>query len=1147
MLPRFLRSALLLLSVGFVARGQVGRATILGSVVDSSDAPVAGVEIHITQIETNSVFTTFTNEFGLYTMPGLPVGHYQVAATASGFKREIRTGIMLEVDDKPEINLRLEIGAVTESVEVVGGAPLVDTSSATMGKVIENARMTSLPVNGRTALSMVLLTPEVRGHSANEPGFANRGASLSNFSVNGGPPATNNITIDGTANNSPRYGDTSINPLVDTIQEFKVQSGVMSAEYGYTLGGVVNMVTKSGSNTFHGNLYEFLRNDKLDARNSFAAQRAPLRYNQYGGVLGGPIRKDRTFFFFNYEEWRLALGSTILDIVPTANERSGNFSLLRTASGASIPIFDPATNRPNPAGNGFINDPFPGNAIPAGRLDRVSQNILPFYPLPDRTPSNVFTNASNYVANIINLRRARQETIKLDHHLTSKDNLSGRYLLWDHKDDNAQGYWTDPVAGHRNDDYTNRNVNVTNTHLFAPTLINESRIGLMRVVFPAIAASVGGGWPQKLGLPDNVPSLALPTTTITGYRTFPTYASSQAIHMYILQFQNSVTWIRGKHALKAGLDVRKTEFDRSITSYSSGLYNFNSTLTSNLQSPAGTGSALASFLLGDVANAMVEKDQPVSWEAFTQAYFVQDDWKVSRRMTFNLGLRYDHMQEPHERFHRLSDFNPYATNPQDGVLGRLDFGGAGGAAVKPDYKNFAPRAGFAVDVFGTGKTAVRGGYGIYHPNTFSTSFFSDVSPGFNSTLTNYIGPGGSTQFPAFQFSQGLPSPPIPPLGARLGPGAFESQGVNYVNPNGRTPYSQQWALTVQQQLPRGFLLETGYSGNKGSRLVTGGGTTANGGAGGAFDLNQLDPKYYSLGLALQQQVPNPYAGKVSGVFGAPTITLQQSLRPYPYYDIISVTTPRNGSSIYHSWLMNVEKRMSNGLVLLASYTFGKLIDEPTSVTLPGQAGSDQVNAGSGYRLGRFNRRLDRSLDPADSANRFVFSGVYELPFGSGKQWLASNRVVNTLIGGWQCNSILVLQNGLPLYIRGANNFIADRPNSTGKSARLENPSRSEWFDVTQFVNPPVFTIGNVGRTLPDVRAPGTVSFDFSIFKNTKIKERWTVQFRAESFNVLNKVNLLEPNTTFVAGANGLNSSSTFGTILSARDPRNVQLGLKILF
>jgi outer membrane receptor protein involved in Fe transport len=1129
---------------------QVGRATILGSVIDSSGAPVQGVEIKITQIETNTVFTVATNEFGLYTMPGLRVGHYEVTATASGFKRAVRSGIVLEVDDNAEINFHLEIGALTESVEVAGEAPLIDTAGATVGKVIENARMTSLPVNGRTVLSLVLLTPSVRGHSVNEPGFGNRGAALSNFSVNGGPPATNNYTIDGTMNNSVRYGDAAVNPLVDTIEEFKVQSGVMSAEYGYTLGGVVNLVTKSGSNTFHGSLYEFLRNDKLDARNSFAALRTPLRYNQYGGVLGGPIRKDLTFFFFNYEEWRLALGTSILDIVPTPRERSGDFSQLRTASGGFIPVYDPATVRSNPSGSGLINDPFPGNIIPKDRLDRVSQNILQeFFPLPDRTPTNAFTNANNYQSIILTHRRAREETIKLDHRFSMKNSISFRYILWDHKDDNASGYWLDPVARLRNDDYSNRNFNVSDTHLFSPSVINELRVGALRVYFPAVAASVAGNWPQKLGLPANVPSLALPSAAIAGYRTFPAAASNQLLYMTALQLQDNVSIIKGKHALRFGFDIRKNEFNRSITSASSGLFNFASATTANYQSPAGTGSALASYLLGAVSNATVETDQPVSWEGWSQAYYAQDDWKVTRRLTLNLGLRYEYQQVPRERWDRISNFNPYGANPNDGTLGRLEFAGKdfGDAPVLPDYTNFSPRAGFALDLFGNAKTAIRGGYGIYYPSTFTTSFFSDVSQGFNSVQTVYLGPGGSTQIPAFQFQNGLPSPPIQPLGRALGPSAFESQGVNYVKVNGRTPYAQQFALTVQQQLPRGYLLEVGYSGNKGSRLVTGGGTTANGGAGGAYDLNQLDPKYYGLGQALNQQVPNPYAGKVSGIFGSPTITLQQSLRPYPYYNNINVTTPREGSSIYHSYLVNVEKRMSNGFVLLASYTFGKLLGEPTSVTLPGQAMSDQVNAGTGYRLGRFNRRLERSLDPTDSAKHFVLSSVYELPFGTGKRWSSSRALLNAFVGGWQLNGVLVLQDGLPMVIRGANNFIADRPNSTGVSGKLGDPSRYEWFDVTQFVNPAPFTIGNVARTLPDVRGPGIANIDLSVLKNTRVHERWNVQFRAESFNFANHVNLLQPNTTFVPGADGHNSSSTFGTITSSRDARIIQLGLKILF
>jgi hypothetical protein len=518
--------------------------------------------------------------------------------------------------------------------------------------------------------------------------------------------------------------------------------------------------------------------------------------------------------------------------------------------------------------------------------------------------------------------------------------------------------------------------------------------------------------------------------------------------------------------------------------------------------------------------------------------YFQDDWKVTRRLTVNLGLRYDYQHVPRERHNRISNFNPFARNPQDNVLGRLEFAGVdfGSTLVQPDHNDFAPRAGFAWDVFGNGRTAIRGGYGIYSPMTFTVIYFAETSSGFNGNSTSYVPPGGAAQLPAFQLQQGFPSPPIPPRGAALGPSAFEGQSVNFVQSNGRTPYSQQWTLTVQHQLPGGFLLESGYSGNKGTKLVT-----------ASYDLNQLDPQQLSLGRALQQQVPNPYAGRVGGSFGGANITRLQSLRPYPYYNNINVTAPHQGSSTYHSLLLNVEKRMSNGLVLLGSYTYGKLINEGTAAISSSQANGDQLSAGNGYRLGLFNRRLERAVDPTDSAGRFVFSGVYELPFGAGKHWRTSSRIVNGVIGGWQFNTVTVLQAGLPLVVRGANNFLADRPNSTGTSAGIQSSSRDRWFDTTQFINPPEYTFGNVGRTLPDVRGPGIVNIDFSIIKNTRIRERWNVQFRAESFNFPNHVNLLPPNANFVPGVDGRNSSSTFGTITSARDARIIQLGLKLLF
>ena len=418
-----------LLSVPFVGFGQTGTASLNGTVTDPQGALIPGATVTAIHGSTNVRYSTKTTGAGVYTIPALPVGPYQITVEAPGFKRGTRSGILLRVADNVRIDFQLDVGQVSENVEVSGEAPLVDTSGATINKVVESERLEDIPLNGRNALSMVVLTPSVRTTNTQPQGFADRGSGLSSFSINGGPTSSNNITLDGVSDVNARNNDSNVNPAVDSIEEFKVQSGVVSAEYGFTLGGVVSLISKSGTNQFHGTLYEFLRNDQVQGRNTFALTRPPLRYNQFGAAVGGPIRHNRTFFFANFEGWELRQYYTVTATTPTVAERQGDFSQFRNTTGALVPIYDPNTTAVNPAGAGYLRMPFPGNVIPSARLDPVAQSILKVYPMPDRAPSDPNTNANNFTGNFNTNQSAWQGSGKLDHAFSDANQLSARLQL----------------------------------------------------------------------------------------------------------------------------------------------------------------------------------------------------------------------------------------------------------------------------------------------------------------------------------------------------------------------------------------------------------------------------------------------------------------------------------------------------------------------------------------------------------------------------------------------------------------------------------------------------------------------------------------------------------------------------------------------
>ncbi len=1124
-----------------IAAAQQGRGTVSGTVTDQSGATVKGAKISITNTGTNAAVVTESNGEGFFTSPPLIVGTYRIEAEKTGFKKEVRLGLNLQVDQHAEIALQMQVGSVGETISVTAEAALVNTENASTGQVIENKSVVELPLNGRNAFALVALAPNVHSNAGpGQSGFADRGTSLADWSINGGPNAANNMLVDGSVAQNSYYPDLNANLAVDAVEEFKVQSGSMSAEYGFTLGGVINLATKAGTNKYHGSLYEFVRNNVFDSRNAFSTLLLPFRYNQYGGAIGGPASlpkiyngTNKTFFFANFEQYNYVNRGYANASTPPLEQRTGDFSKLFNANGVLIPIYDPSTTALNPSGSGYIRSLFPNNVIPKSRLDPVAQAMNQYYPAPNQTPTNAFTQANNYLSTDRGEQSMRQYTVRGDQHLGNNDTFFARFTYFNAYTDNGIGTWPAPEVHSRYDHFGTQNFGLDETHTFSPRWINEFRLGVARQDFPFQSASYNQGWPQKLGLPANVPSTVFPSISngyaalgnaTVGYRGALTWDAT-----------NTATLVIGNHSLKVGMEYRLLFGNNYQTSAPSGSFSFAAGLTGNPQNQTGTGSAYAAFLVGAVSSASVSTHTGESEKGYTLSGFVQDDWRLTKRISVNLGLRYDYQQPPYERNCGTSNFNPTAINPLTKLKGSMQYAcqDYDKTYLNADFKDFAPRLGIAWDPSGHGRTVLRAGYAIFFPGTFNITYFGSTS-GFASTSTAYNAPGGNANLPAFQLSQGFPSAPILPLGRGLGSSAFLGQGVSYDESAAKTPMSQQWSFSIQKQVLGGWMIDASYTANHGTHLV-----------GGGYNLNQLDPKYLSLGTALQNPVPNPYANVVPGSLGSATITQQQSLLAYPYYTGITVRNPHLGNSIYHAGLLSVQKRFSKGLTFLASYTKGKLMSD--SVASPINFGSIEQVTNNGYQNGLFARNQERSVDPTDVPQRLAISSVYELPFGAGKWLDAHNPVVNMLIGGWQAQTIIGIQKGLPVVISGASNNLASRPNSTGVSAKLDKPTQYAWFNTAAFVNPPQYTYGNVGRTLPDVRNPGFFNCDFSLIKNTRIKERVNVQFRAEAFNMDNHTNLGFVSGGFSPGANGLNASSTFGTITSARAARSIQLGMKLIF
>lgn len=1134
------------------APAQSPLGTITGTVTDAQEARVPGVEVVATNTGTAIAYKATSSQDGTYTIPNLPVGPYEITASATGFKSFRRPEVVLEVSQRLRIDIRLEVGALAETVTVTGEVSRVQTEQATLGTVVERTRIEELPLNGRHVFNLVKLVAGVRPVNRGDDGFGeitNQGFSQITF--NGGPIYGNQFFIDGGMNTVPVHNEISVVPMTDAVEEFKVETNALKAEFGQTSGGVVNVATKSGTNEFHGSVYEFFRNDALDARHSFATQRDPLtgrikpilRYNQYGGTIGGPVLlpkiysgKNRTFFFFGYEQWKHRTSTLRRATVPTLEQREGDFSKTFDALGNLIRTYDPATTRPNPAGSGFVRDLFPGNVVPRNRMDPVSLKVLEFMPKANAIPEVALTNSLNFISLAATPVDQGVTSVRIDHRFSDKDSTFFRYSGT--RNTRQGSGWglgaADPDIFARRDQRDNHNFIVTETHVFSPTVINEFKANVTRQNLPFLHPSFGGDWPTKLGMPAIFPRDLFPRININGVLSLgsdPFAAGVRAQHA--LQFADSVSIVRGKHNFKVGVDQRWFRLNWFLHRNESGNFDFSSGLTNNPQSPPGTGIGMATFLLGEVSGGSQQFNSAFSFHSWSHATYIQDDYKVTPRLTLNLGLRYDLASEPVERHSRYSNFDPFVTNPETGMLGVLRYAGVDYPRhfVDRDYNNLGPRFGFAYDLTGQGRTVVRGGYGLVYLLVESGDTQGDSSNalGFSAT-TPFVAAGGGP-FKAFQFSQG-PATLNRPIGPAGGPSAFRGQGVRYQDRHAPTPYLQQWNFTLQQALPANWVISASYAGNKGTKLF-----------GGNYDLNQLDPQFFSLQLQLQNQVANPFFGQIeSGALSGRTVTRSRLLVPYP--DYLSIVTHANhgASSIYHSLQSTLEKRYSNGLSALLTYTYSKLINDSLS-----NAGSN--NAGA-FRIGRLDRRLERAVDQNDVTHRLVASAVWDLPIGPNKALLGDTRgVLGQIVGGWQINTITTIESGTPLLIRGANNFTGINYPDVIRDPSLPDSERTpqRWFDTDAFRNPAPWTIGNAPRTMAYLRGPGMIDVALSLFKNIQITERVKAELRGEAFNAFNHVNHNNPGVGFSPNAQGVNASATFGRITGALAARRIQLGARLTF
>ncbi|MBZ5561444.1 MAG: TonB-dependent receptor [Acidobacteriia bacterium] len=1206
-----------------LAWGQVTSGSLTGVVSDPSGAVIPGAKVTVTDMHKGYDFPATTDATGRYLVTNLPPSAYKLTISAPGFKDFIQANIMLDVGSRISVDVHMQLGAATQSVEVVGAAAILSTQDSVTGQEIDRGMINDLPLVGRAVFDLAFLAPGVVQAPGATFGPSNNG---NNFASNGGRNAITEVLIDGVAATSYEP-NTAINtvlytPSVDAVQEFKMMQNNYTAEEGFTGNTYINMVLRSGTNSFHGSVYDFLRNDKLDANNWFSNRAngkiPPLRRNQYGLTFGGPIRKDKTFFFVDWDATREHYGVTHNAGVPSAAMREGNFAEIcpegfngsGLCNNSDHQLWDPYSGKyvagigreltvPIPYNNlatfqsaGNLNLNGTGYQVPAtpgNLIDPVAMKMIQYYPNPNvgvdsqGNPLSSYDRFNNWSGSGIGINTNDQFDVRIDHRFTDATTFNARYS-------HAQGtYHNWNCFGNALDPCTqgpgvggSRAVALSLNHTFSPTTLLNISLGFTRGL--SDTKGIAADYPDfnpvtTLGLPSYM--LASGTVASPVVYIYGGYAQAsgeaigaQAWSVYkngnqVYHLLSTLTHMKGRHELKFGGEWRINQMNWYQVGVPEGTYIYDQYSTSQYPWWAG-GDAMASFLTGTgTPNTWGEYEIASHFSTQNHRWggFVQDNWRATDKLTVNIGLRYDLEIPRTERYNRGGWFDPTMSIPiHPAAVDAASWPSAlplpnvtspmGGLVFLSDkqrhivdtyHKDFGPRIGLAYRL--KHDLVFRAGYGLfYNPTQWGTTGAGPTGNEGFQAVTNWLTTkDGDGVTPWGRLSDPFPGGPIIPMGSVQG--NLTNLGLSITEPlrnSNIPPYTQTWSAGFQYEFPGNWMIDANYLGTKGTHLYYHSAGTMQ--YFGKWIENEAnDP---ALREALGTYVPNPYYGVISspgcGMCG-PKISASHLLLPYPQFSGLSQPNPPWANSIYHAFQLRIEKRMSNGLAMLFTYTNSKSLDDASVST------STEWLGGFGKMRDPNNLKLERSLSEWDIPQVLQIGYLYQLPFGRGKRWGANwNPVLDAFLGGWQTNGIWRFDNGQPISIGLSGGVAPDTysggsPNQTGKL--LINPSQN-WFSMGYFANandvlsvPPNWTIGNASRMQPNVRLPGTQNAALSLFKEislAKMREGSRLEFRVESFNALNHPQFGKIATTFNQGG--------FGNVQSqVNTPREVQLALKLYF